>query len=115
MLSNLAKISSNCQYLNRHNWERLIVRRWLTPRWNHNSMLIGIHFNPLLLSQKIDLKCLIRQSGLRLKKEKCVFMKDSVIYLGIEINRRGISPVADKIIAILEAPKPKNVSELKAF
>ena len=45
----------------------------------------------------------IRQSGLWLKKEKCVFMKYSVIYLGMEINRHGISPVADKIKAILES------------
>ena len=58
---------------------------------------------------------MIKESGLRLKREKCTFMKDSVVYLGMKIDKEGISPVKEKISAILEAPNPTNTSELRAF
>ena len=57
----------------------------------------------------------IKESRLRLKWEKCTFMKDSVVYLGMKIDKEGISPVKEKNTAILEAPNPTNVSELRAF
>ena len=46
----------------------------------------------------------LKECGLRLKKDKCVFMKDSVVYLGMRIDKNGTSPVKEKISAVLEAP-----------
>ena len=57
----------------------------------------------------------LEQAGLRLKKSKCVFMADSVTYLGHRIDADGLRPVPKKLEAVQCAPKPHNVSELKSY
>ena len=42
-------------------------------------------------------------------------MAPSVTYLGHQINKQGLHPVADKVKAIKEAPRPRNKSELKSL
>ena len=44
-----------------------------------------------------------------------MFLKDQVCYLGYKINKDGLTPIPEKIDAVLNAPTPKNVTELKAF
>ena len=55
------------------------------------------------------------EAGLRLKLKKCSFMDSNVSYLGHNINADGLHPMKEKIEAIQNAPRPRNVSELKAF
>ena len=57
----------------------------------------------------------MEQAGLHLKKSKCVFMADSVTYLGHRIDADGLHPVPKKLEAVQRAPKPCNVSELKSY
>ncbi|CAC5392622.1 unnamed protein product [Mytilus coruscus] len=57
----------------------------------------------------------IQESGMRLNKEKCVFLAPEVVYLGHRIDQYGIYPVESKVKAITEAPEPKNVTELKSY
>ena len=57
----------------------------------------------------------MREAGLRLRRDKCVFLAPSVIYLGHRIDAQGLHPVADKLQAIAEAPSPHNVSKLKSY
>ena len=57
----------------------------------------------------------LEEEGLRLKKQKCRFMVRSVDYLGYHIDKQGLSPIPDKVTAIMEAPAPSNVQELRAF
>ena len=54
-------------------------------------------------------------AGLRLKRDKCIFMAQSVVYLGHKIDAEGLHPVPDKVRAVQEAPEPRNVSELKSY
>ena len=61
------------------------------------------------VSQHLD------KAGMHLKKDKCIFMVDSVEYLGYRISKTGLHPTDEKVRAITQAPKPTNVSELKAF
>ena len=68
------------------------------------------HFNNLWNVLKI-----IYDNGLRLKLQKCVFMQDEVVYLRFKINKNGIFPVKEKIVAIKNAEEPKHFSELKSF
>ena len=42
-------------------------------------------------------------------------MQPEVEYLSHKINREGLQPSDSKVAAIVEAPLPKNVSELKSF
>ncbi|RXN15994.1 putative protein K02A2.6-like protein [Labeo rohita] len=57
----------------------------------------------------------LEDAGLRLKREKCVFLQDDVEYLGHRVNAHGLQPVGRKVKAIVEALSPSNVSELKAY
>ncbi|CAG2226134.1 unnamed protein product [Mytilus edulis] len=57
----------------------------------------------------------IQESGMRLNKDKCVFLAPEVVYLGHRIDQYGIYPVESKVKAITEAPEPKNVTELKSY
>ena len=57
----------------------------------------------------------LNKAGLRLKKSKCEFMLPQVDYLGHTISAEGLKPTKEKVRAILEAPTPSNVSQLKSF
>ena len=54
-------------------------------------------------------------AGLRLNKKKCSFRVDQVTYLGYRISGRGVQPTSDKQRAILEAPAPKDLSQLRSW
>ena len=57
----------------------------------------------------------MREAGLRLRKDKCVFLAPSVVYLGHRIDEQGLHHVAEKLQELQEAPRPTNVSELKSY
>ena len=57
----------------------------------------------------------LEKAGLRLQKQKCSFMVSSVSYLGYQIDKEGLHPLASKLHAIMQAPQPRNVTELKSF
>ena len=57
----------------------------------------------------------LEEAGVRLKRSKCHFMLPSVEYLGHKISDKGIQSTEAKIHAIVKAPTPNNVSQLKAF
>ena len=53
--------------------------------------------------------------GLTVKREKCAFMQDEVVYMGRKLSAKGIQPTQDKVDAIRQAPAPKNVTELRSW
>ena len=57
----------------------------------------------------------LQHYGFRLKKEKCEFLKSSVEYLGHRIDAEGLHAMPSKLQAIVQAPAPKNVQELRSF
>ena len=57
----------------------------------------------------------LETSGLQVRKEKCIFMAPLVVYLGHKIDAEGLHPLADKIKAIVSAPTPQNIQELKSY
>jgi len=44
-----------------------------------------------------------------------VFMSESVNYLGHRIDQEGLHPTEEKLEAIRDAPKPRNVTELRSY
>ena len=57
----------------------------------------------------------LQEAGLRLKREKCSFCVPEVEYLGHIISAAGLKPSPHKIKAIVDAPQPTKISELKSF
>jgi hypothetical protein len=57
----------------------------------------------------------LQRAGLYLKKSKCDFLKSSVVFLGYEISQEGIRPIREKVAAVLDAPPPTSVEELRSF
>ena len=57
----------------------------------------------------------LKNAGMHLKKSKCAFLLPQVEYLGHQISEKGLQPTAQKLKAIVEAPAPNNVSQLKSF
>lgn len=53
--------------------------------------------------------------GVIVNVSKCEFGKDSINFLGHTITKDGISPLKDKVRAILNFPQPKTLSELRSF
>ena len=64
------------------------------------------------LSTVLDI---IKQCGLKLKRSKCILMAPEVTYLSYRINKNGVSPLPEKINAILKAPTPTNTTQVKSF
>jgi len=57
----------------------------------------------------------LKEYGLRVRKEKCDFFQSSVEYLGHVIDAQGLHTAPSKITAIVDAPPPQNVSQLRSF
>lgn len=57
----------------------------------------------------------LENAGLRLNEKKCSFFQDEILYLGFKISKEGLSKTDERIVSILEAPAPINVSEIRAF
>ncbi|XP_037929430.1 uncharacterized protein K02A2.6-like [Teleopsis dalmanni] len=53
--------------------------------------------------------------GLRLNANKCVFFQKTISYLGFDIDKNGLSKNQDRISAVVNAPIPNNLSEVRAF
>ena len=51
----------------------------------------------------------LKDAGLKLKRNKCVFLTEFVTYLGHRIDTQALHPVEEKIKALLEIPAPTNV------
>ena len=52
---------------------------------------------------------------MRLKIGKCAFLLPSVSYLGHVIGAEGLHTEDAKVHAIVKAPEPQNVAELRSF
>lgn len=57
----------------------------------------------------------MRKYNLHLNRNKCRFFENRIKYLGHVISEKGLEKSNDKIKAVLDAPRPKNVEELKQF
>ena len=77
-------------------------------------LIAGINQKEMLENLRETLT-VTRNCGLRLKREKCSFMVDEMIYLGFLINSKDVAPVKAKLDSILEMPTPTNETELKSF
>ena len=57
----------------------------------------------------------LRENKLYANLKKCVFMRDSLLFLGYVVSSEGIKVDEDKVKAIREWPTPKNMSDVRSF
>ena len=57
----------------------------------------------------------LQDHGIRLTLSKCKFSQESVEYLGHRIDATGLHPTKEKVQAVVNAPDPRYVTELKAY
>ena len=57
----------------------------------------------------------IDQSGLKLNYDKCHFRKAELSFLGHVISEKGMSPYTEHVVAVTQAPPPKDASALCSF
>ena len=53
--------------------------------------------------------------GLRANKAKCEFFKEKITFCGHDIDRHGLHKSPEKVEAVLKAPRPRNVAEVRSF
>jgi hypothetical protein len=56
-----------------------------------------------------------RQAGLKLKPKKCELFQSSVLYLGYQVSKDGVSTNLEKIKIVQEWPVPRNVRDVRSF
>ena len=56
-----------------------------------------------------------RQEGVKIKREKCVFVQPSIKYLGHILIGDGLRPDSEKVEAVVKAPPPANRDQLDSF
>lgn len=57
----------------------------------------------------------LREAGLTINLDKCVFARPSLKYLGYIVDKDGLRTDPDKVRAILDYPRPSTYTELKRF
>lgn len=85
---------------------------------------ISVYLDDILISgateeehlQNLDkVLAILGAAGIKLNRDKCAFLLPKIEYLGHVIDEQGLHPTEEKVKAIKEAPRPKNISELRAF
>ena len=57
----------------------------------------------------------LERFGLKMKREKCDFLKRHIQYLGHLITEEGFTPLPEKLESIHKMPRPKSAKEVKQF
>ncbi|KAF0708423.1 Reverse transcriptase domain-containing protein [Aphis craccivora] len=58
---------------------------------------------------------ILYESGLKVKLSKCEFFKSEIEYLGHIISAKGLRKCENKVRAIVDAPAPCNITQVKSF
>ena len=57
----------------------------------------------------------LKKAGLEINKEKCVFERNKIDFLGFQITSEGVKPSESRADAILNLNTPRNIKELRRF
>ena len=58
---------------------------------------------------------ILEENGLKVKESKCDFFKSSIHYLGHVIDGQGLHTSKEKVRAVVDAPRPHDVSTLRSY
>ena len=75
-------------------------------------------FSKSLEDHYLHLKALLsrlRAFGMFVNSKKCVFARNTVVFLGHEVSKSGLRPLADKVEAISKIAPPTTLTDLRRF
>lgn len=75
----------------------------ISAKFEEHIVLLDILFN------------ILYEAGLKINKEKSHFTRQSVEFLGFILDMDGLKPYPERIVPILEYPRPRNRKELRRF
>ena len=87
-------------------------------------MYVVVYFDDVLIHSKSkeehvrhlrEVFKVLRENKLYANLKKCVFMTNSLLFLGYVVISEGIKVDEEKVKAIWEWPTPKNVSDVRSF
>ena len=52
---------------------------------------------------------------MKLKSDKCYFVREELVYLGVTISKQGTRPNFAKVQVIKDYPVPRTVREVRVF
>ena len=73
-----------------------------TTEEEHNS-----HLNQVLAQ--------LREAGLKVNKDKCMFCTDHLVFAGHELSPKGSSPQKSRIDSIMKMPPPTTATGVRSF
>ena len=85
---------------------------------------VCVYLDDILITGKtneehlVNLSAVLRRSataGMKLKSDKCSLLLQEVEYLGHKISTKGLQPTTEKVQAVVQAPQPTSVTQLKSF
>ncbi|CAB4019266.1 Hypothetical predicted protein, partial [Paramuricea clavata] len=99
--------------------------------FQYNRLVFGVASAPAIWQQAMDqilegiphVQCILDQEvlsrlskhGLRANSSKCEFFKERIEFCGHEISKLGLHKSQQKVHAVINAPRPENVSQVRSF
>lgn len=80
-----------------------------------DDVLIGGKTKEEMISNLVAVIVRLNEYNVRVKLEKCQFFVDRVKYLGHEISQLGVQPRKEKLQALIKAPPPTNLTQLRSY
>ena len=85
------------------------------PAWLDDILVVTKGTKEQHKRELIDVLTKFKNAGYTLSENKTEFFKSEIEWVGHKINQNGITPLQDKLKAVLELKEPKNEKELKPF
>lgn len=79
-----------------------------------NIYIRGSDFNDMCKTLEVVLT-ILKESGLKLKPEKCKFFKTSIVVFGYKVNKEGISIIKENVNPIINLQPPESITMLRSF
>lgn len=80
-----------------------------------DDVLVGGKTMEEMINNLVAVIVRLNEYNVRVKFEKCQFFVDRVKYLGHEISNLGVQPRKEKLQALIKAPPPNNLTQLRSY
>ena len=80
-----------------------------------DDMIVTVESDAEHLANLEEVLQRLQHHGLRVNKSKCEFFKEKITFCGQDIDSEGLHKTTDKTAAVVNAPHPQSVAEVRSF